>query len=203
MTLDASADSLSDFVGQSVLSAIVTARDNAATDYTRWRKESPSEIARATSRGLANRISDSFVAHMVAVLDGVDDVAFRERGNSRYFVVREKIVLICKRHDGKDKISSYPTRSALDVWGGAPTLEGMGTINLAAGYRWDKDVREIGVPVLSYRKGLRANPIWVADLSRGEGGASAPVRIVPPAGPNLPTLDLSDFGQERKDGSQP
>lgn len=203
MTLDASAESLSEFIGQPVLSAIVTARDNSAEDYAGWRRESPAEIARATPRGLANRISDSFVAHMVAALDGVEGVAFRERGLARKFVVREKVVLICKRHDAKDKISSYATRTALEVWGGMATLEGMETINLAAGYRWDKELREIGVPVLSYRKGLRARPTWVVDLSRGEGGAAAPVRIVSPTGPTLPVLDLPDFGQERKDGSRP
>lgn len=203
MTLDASVDSLSEFLGQPVLSAIVTARDNSAADFAGWRRDSPAEIARATSRGLANRISDSFVAHMIAALDGVDGVVFRERGLARQFVVREKVVLICKRHDAKDKISSYPTRTALDVWGGVATLEGMGTINLAAGYRWDKELREIGVPVLSYRRGLRARPTWVVDLNRGEGGAAAPVRIVPPTGPSLPTLDLPDFGEQRKDGSRP
>jgi hypothetical protein len=201
--MDASVETLSEFIGQPVLSAIVTARDNSAKDFARWRKESPSEISRATSRGLANRISDSFVSHMVAALDGIDDVVFREQGISRSFVVREKVVLICKRHNAKDKISSYPTRAALGVWGGVATLEGMETISLAAGYRWDKELREIGVPVLSYRNGLRARPVWVADLSRDEGGAAAPVHIVSPTGPSLPTLDLSDFGQERKDGKQP
>jgi hypothetical protein len=203
MMLDASAESLSEFVGQPVLSAIVTARDKSAEEYAGWRRESPAEIARATPRGLANRISDSFVAHMVAALESVEGVTFRERGLSRKFVVREKVVLICKRHDAKDKISSYATRTATEVWGGVATLEGMETINLAAGYRWDKELREIGAPVLSYRKSLRARPAWVVDLSRGEGGAAAPVRIVSATDPTLPVFDLPDFGQERKDGSRP
>lgn len=201
--MDASVDSLSAFLGQPVLSAIVTARDKSAADLSGWRRETPAEISRATPRGLANRISDSFVAHMLSALDGVDGVDFRERGISRQFVVREKVVLICKRHDAKDKISSYPTRSALDIWGGAITLDGLGTINLAAGYRWDKDLREIGVPVLSYRKALRARPSWVVDLSRDADDVAAPVRIVQPTGPSFPVLDLPDFGEQRKDGSRP
>lgn len=202
MTLDASADTLSAFLGQQVLSAIVTARDQSASDLANWRRSTPAEMSRATPRGLANRISDSFVAHMLAALDGVDGVTFRERGVSRQFVVRDKVILICKRHDAKDKISSYPTRSALEIWGGAMTLDGLGTVNLAAGYRWDKELREIGAPVLSFRKGLRARPSWIVDLGRDADDVVAPVRIVPPTAPTLPTLDLPGFGDERKDGSR-
>jgi len=200
--LDASPESISEYLGQPVLSAIVMARDNSAQDYAKWRRDTPSEIARATARTVANRISDAFVAHMVAALDGVDDVEYREGSLSRKFVVRDRVVLICKRHGVEDKISSYPTHTALEVWGGAATLDGLDVINLAAGYRWDRELREMGAPVLSYRKGLRARPSWVVDLSRGNSAAE-PVRIVPPAGPTLPALELPDFGQERKDGNQP
>jgi len=202
MTLDASVDSISEFLGQPVLSAIVKARDSSADDLARWRKDTPTDVARATSRGLANRINDSFVFHMAAALDGIDGVVFSER--ARRFVVGDKVVLVCKRHNMKDRIRSYPTRAALDFWGGAATLDGLGTIALAAGYRWDGELREIGVPVLSYRKGLLARPTWVVDLSRDEGDAAAPVRIVPPGGPVAPTFDLSGIEQpERKDGSKP
>lgn len=201
MTLDASAESISEFLGQPVLSAIVVARDNAAVELADWRRTSPSEIAAATPRGLANRIHDRFIHHMVNALDTVDGVAFKERRSARQFVVKEKVVLVCKRHDQQDKIKAYPTRTAIDLWGDAATLDGLSTINVAAGYRWDKELREIGVPVLSFRKALRARPVWVVNLSREEG-AAAPVRIIPPAVPGLPSIDLFGLGDEREDGTR-
>jgi hypothetical protein len=136
--------------------------------------------------------------HMLTGLDGVDEVRLNEHGSTRQFVVNDRIILRCKRHDRQNKIKSYPTRAAIEHWGGTVTLDGMATINIAAGYRWDKELREIGPAVLSFRRGLRARPLWIVDLGRGEA-MTAPVRIVGPITPGLPSVDLFGIGEERRE----
>ncbi|WP_022891122.1 hypothetical protein [Agromyces subbeticus] len=197
MILDASAESIAEFLGQGVLSAVVNARDLSADDFERWRRESD-EIATASARGIANRINDRFVHHMITELDGRDDVVFKERGTTRQFIVRQRVVLRCKRHDVSNRIESYPTAGAIAHWGGSITLDGLSTINLAAGYRWDKELREIGPAVLSYRRGLRAKALWTVELGRDQT-AAAPISITPPVRPDMPAIDLFGFGTERKE----
>lgn len=198
MTLDASAESVSEYLGQPILAAITAARDLSAEDLGTWRRTTPAEIAAASSRGLANRIHDRFMHHMLVGLDGTDGVRLDERGSTRQFIVNDRIILRCKRHDQKNKIQSYPTRAAIEHWGGTVTLDGMSTINLAAGYRWDKELRQVGPAVLSFRRALQARPLWTVDLGRGDTMAD-PVRIVGPITPGLPSVDLFGIGAESQE----
>lgn len=198
MPLDASAESVAEFLGQPVLTAITDARDSSADDLEMWRRTSPSEIAASSARGLANRIHDRFMHHMLVKLDGAEGVRLDERGSTRQFVVNERVILRCKRHDEQNKIKSYPTRAAIEHWGGTVTLDGMATINLAAGYRWDKELRELGPAVLSFRKSLHARPLWTVDLGRSVSVAD-PVRIVGPLMPGMPAIDLFGIGAEQQE----
>lgn len=198
MELDASAESISEFLGQPVLTVILASRDASAAELADWRARTPGEISASSARGLANRIHDRFVYHMLTGLDDMSDVVYNENGPTRQFVVKDRIVLRCKRHDKQNKIKAYPTRAAMNHWGGAATLEGLSMLNLAAGYRWDKDLREMGAAVLSFRRGLDEQPLWIVELGRA-GGQSMPVRILPPVVPGLPSIDLFGLGAERQE----
>lgn len=199
MSLDTSAESIAEQLGQGVLSAIVGSRDDSAAEYAEWRLRTPGEVATASASGLAHRINDRFVAHMQRRLDGVAGVEFRETRRGREFIVHDRFVVQCKRHDAQDRIKAFATRSAIERWGGATTLEGLSTINLAAGYRWDKETREIGSPVLSFRRGLRFKPLWVVDLGHQGGQPATPIRVVAPRVPGLPSIDLFGVGQETEE----
>lgn len=198
MPLDASAESIAEFLGQPVLTAITDARDRSADELSMWRRTSPGEIAASSARGLANRIHDRFIHHMLVQLDQAEGVRLDDRGSTRQFIVNERVVLRCKRHDTQNKIKSYPTRAAINHWGGTVTLDGMATINLAAGYRWDKELRELGPAVLSFRKSLYARPLWTVDLGRG-GAIADPIRIVGPITPGMPSIDLFGIGSDQQE----
>ncbi len=95
-----------------------------------------------------------------------------------------------KRHDSDDLVSSYPTPSDVAFWAaGSAKFEGMEEVSLAAGYRWDHELREIGSAVISYREG-KTNPIWAVEV----GAAATDVKpfSVRPILPTLPDVDLRD-----------
>lgn len=202
MLRDTAPDTIAAFLGNSFLEAAVAAHEATVADLGRWRRDTPGEVANASSRGLANRIHDTFMGHMLRGVEADPRVRYVEKGPTREFVVDGTIVLRYKRHDSSDKIKSFATAAAVQHWGGgALTLSELTLLPLALGYRWDSELQEMGAPVLSYRKGLTAQPEWVVDLGRA-GDAAAPVRIIPPVLPGLPEIDLFGFGFDQEASGQ-
>jgi hypothetical protein len=70
-------------------------------------------------------------------------------------------------------------------------LGGLELVTLAAGYRWDPELREIKAPVISYRDG-KDNPIWAVELAEPDDGASAITWTPIPGGPSLPAVEYGD-----------
>ncbi len=148
-----------------------------------------------SDRCLANLIHDRMWAHMLGLGDE-NDVTMHESGVTREIVVGQ-IRLRLKRHNLGDRVSNYPTQTALEFWvqRREGILPGMEEITLAAGYRWHTDTKAIGAPVISYRDG-RENVIWAMELGGGafEGGVT-PITWSPLGTPDLPIVDITGIGQ--------
>jgi hypothetical protein len=100
------------------------------------------------------------------------------------------LLLRIKRHHGENRISTYPTQTALAFYiQGPPTLDGLELVTLAAGYRWDTELRRIEAPVISYRDG-KDNPIWAVELDEPREGTSAIGWT--PIIPSLPGVEFGD-----------
>lgn len=181
--------------------AVVAARQDHA-DMQAWR---PGWFPTMHSRCLSNLIHDRIWAHLVAAVESDPAAVVHESGPTRQIQVGTNYLLRIKRHRRGNRISTYPTQTALQFWlqDSAPALDGLELITLAAGYRWDEDLREVKTPVLSYRDG-KDNPIWAVELDEPESGATS-IRWSPIDTPDLPTIDFGDLGEddETGDSSQP
>jgi hypothetical protein len=104
-----------------------------------------------------------------------------------------------KRHRDGDRISTFATPAAIEFWTqGHPYLDGGTAVTLGAGYRWIRDTRDIGAPVISYRDG-KDNPIWAVELQDPAAEGGGPISWTPFTDPSLPLIDLFDASQERED----
>jgi hypothetical protein len=144
-------------------------------------------------------------SHLTGELDGVDGISFRTEEPFRVAAVSTPLgrtfTVRVKRHSEADRISSYPTPSDLEFWGGAKvTLDGLDDVPLAAGYRWDAVTGQIGAPVISYREG-KDNVIWAVEVDAGASGETVPITYTPIL-PDLPQVDLAaDLADERAEES--
>ncbi|ROS78718.1 hypothetical protein [Cellulomonas sp. PhB143] len=182
--------------------ALVRATSAAGSDLRELRTWRPEWLQSMFQREVAGIVHARIWDHLTADLDGVDGIEFRTgepfrevrivTALGRTFKVR------VKRHSEDDKISSYPTPSDLEFWGGAVVaLEGLEEVPLAAGYRWVAATGEVGAPVISYREG-KENVVWAVEVDADAAGGVAPLRYTPIL-PTLPQIDLaaSQRGDER------
>jgi hypothetical protein len=189
-----------DDLGDKFPAALLKATNATRGDFATFRQEHPDWVARMFERDLANLIHPRLWAHLEDELEGIDGVTMvaqeptREIGIStaggRGYVAR------VKRHNANDQIRSYPTMTDVIFWsGGQDTLDGFERTSLAVGYRWDRDTREIGSPVISYREGKK-NVVWAFAIDDGAAGAQ-PIEYKPIL-PSLPGVDLLDASRETK-----
>lgn len=190
---DNSSDVVSDLDGK-FTEALVRATGRARGDFETLRQEHPDWVAPMFERTVANIIHERLWQAMRQALDGVADFTFKEAEPVREIVYKvagtgRTYVLRLKRHDERDRISSYPTRTDIQFWAGVvQTFDDFEIVNLAAGYRWDRETREIGVPVISYREG-KSNVVWSYTLEPA-AGVGTPIVWNPIVGPSLPNVDL-------------
>lgn len=196
-----------DDIGDKFPLALVRATQASRADFAQFRRAFPGWMPGMFERDLANLIHPRIWAHLTAELDGVDGVTLiaqepvREIGIQS--VAGRGYVARVKRHSARDRIRSYPTRTDVVFWGGAQaTFDGLDRVPLAVGYRWDRELREIGAPVISYREG-KENVIWAVALDAGESGGVQPLTYTP-IQPNLPQLDLLAASEEdaRRDAGE-
>ena len=64
-----------------------------------------------------------------------------------------------KKHDEQDLVASYPTDGFLDFTVQDPP-QLIQEVRLIGGYRWDREVSQIGAPLVSARDG-RDKVLWV------------------------------------------
>ena len=131
----------------------------------------------------------------------MDNVVIRDNDPTREVWYQNQYQIRIKRHSSEDKISTYPTATALEFWSnGQPTIPGLESHTLALGYRWDPELRDIGEAILSYRTGIE-DPVWAAVLKGTQENLSG--FIVERMSPELPDIDLSSviFEEEQEESS--
>lgn len=176
-------------------SGAVTAARSDIADMRSWR---PVWFPGMSTRCLSNLIHDRIWAHVVTAIEDAESVNLIEKGPTREIQAGMNLRLRVKRHRENDKISTYPTQTALEFYlQGPPALSGLELITLAAGYRWDHDLREILAPVVSYRDG-KDNPIWAVELSEPATTAE-PITWTPIKGPSLPEVEFGPSAEEGED----
>lgn len=176
--------------------SVVAAREDLAA-FRSWK---PSWFPAMSGRGLSNLIHDRIWDHLIRGVDDVDGVFPHDDGTTREIQVGTNFLLRIKRHRLGNRISTYPTATALGFYlqGEQQALEGLELVTLAAGYRWDSELREILSPVVSYRDG-KDNPLWAVELDEPASGATS-IKWNPLTLPDLPSVDLGDLGESEETG---
>ncbi|MFT4189796.1 MAG: hypothetical protein QM621_14625 [Aeromicrobium sp.] len=182
-------------LGSKFPAALITATNSARNDLDALREWRPGWVLAMFQREVAGFIHSRIWDHLTTELDSVDGITFRTAEPHREATVSTPLgrsfKIRVKRHSEGDQISSYPTISDLEFWGGASiSFEGLEQISLAAGYRWDSTLGQIGAPVLSYREG-KENVIWAVEVDAGEADGLTPITYTPIL-PDLPRIDLAD-----------
>lgn len=198
-----------DGLGPKVVRGLSKAMDKTVRDLADYRANHPDWVAGSSERGLANWIHDRLWANILTELDGQPDVTLTDREPTREITVGITYRLRVKRHSDTSKVSSYPTQTALQFYmqGPQPAFPGMEEIRLAAGYRWDRELREIGEAVLSLRDGMDKK-LWEITLPPasdvdGLGGIPAQPRTPQDGAPALPAVGhpRTDEEQVMEDGT--
>lgn len=198
-------DSVLGEIGSKFPLALVHATDAARDDLRELRSLKPDWLQGMFQREVAGIVHARIWEHLRAELDGVGGITFRTEEPyrevrivtplGRTFKVR------VKRHSEGDRISSYPTPSDLQFWGGAVvTFEGLEEVPLAAGYRWQAATNDVGAPVISYREG-KENVVWAVEVDAGAAGGVEPLRYTPIL-PSLPQVDLAASVRDEESGTR-
>ena len=177
-------------LGDKVIGSLVHATRATRCDLAKYRDTFPAWVADSSDRGLSNWIHDRLWAHLRRALADMDSVELADEGVIREITVGIRYRARVKRHTVRDRIRSYPTKSALAFWTQLDTLEGMEEISLGFGYRWDPDERTIGSTVVSLRDGLDTEAIWVVEVDAPAAGEGGTTITWSPVDPSLPQIDL-------------
>jgi hypothetical protein len=179
-------------LGDKVTAGISRSAALTAADLLDYRTIRPLWVSRSSERGLAGWLHDRMWAHLVDQLDEVPGVSKIDREPTREIFVGTRYRLRVKRHHPGGGVSTYATPTALDfLVQDQLTLEGLEEIRLITGYLWERDLRQIGVPVLSLRDG-RDKILWMMQLPPADGASGVVDLTVPSiSGPTAPTIELS------------
>lgn len=188
-------DLVLDELGDKVQVAIARSVSAARADLSEYRELRRSWVADHSERGLANWIHDRVWAHLVRQIDGDADITIVDEEPTRSFRVGTKYLVRVKRHGVGDKISTYPTQTALQFYmqGVQPLFPEIDEVRLAAGYLWDPETRAVGDAVLSMRDG-KDNVVWSVVLDIESGGEAVTIRPMPTM-PTPPTIDFPGADQ--------
>jgi hypothetical protein len=184
-------------LGDKFLTALVGAVRGARSDINDLREWRPNWFPLMHSRVLSNLIHDRIWARLVADIDDDPATNVIEKGPTREVAVGPHLRLRVKRHHIGDKISTYPTRTAIEFWQQSTNYQipGLEEVRIAVGYRWDPETREVGAPRLSLRDG-KDNVIWAVELDEPAEGVA--VRWTP-VEPTLPSIEFGDLADETED----
>lgn len=173
-------------MGDKVVDGLAGSVRSGAADFQRYRKVLPDLAAQHKARGMANVVHDFVWHHVAAAFDELKEIRLKDDGVTRELLVRADFRLRLKKHRLDGRVSSYPTKAALNFFSQDEDLFGSTTWNLAFGYAWDEDLAEILYPVLSLRDGTFDHCLWMTEFPAAAAQNSA---IRPPlAGP--PSVEI-------------
>lgn len=184
-------------LGDKFLGRLIQAVEGARDDLEAMRDWQPDWFPLMSDRCLANLIHDRLWAHMLKPDYEPNDMTVHESGATRE-IIMGPFRLRLKRHHPDDRVSNYPTQTALEFWiqQNDGVLPGMEETTLAAGYRWHGDTKSIGAPVISYRDG-QENVIWAVELQSGTPAEAVTSITWAPVAPDLPVIEVA--GTDHKD----
>ncbi len=190
-------DAVLDALGQKALDAIGRAVAATRADLGAYRRLLPRFAAEASQRGLHNWIHDRMFANALVEIDGMPGASYIDEEPVRDLCFGSTFRVRMKAHDRDDLVTAYPTRASLDFYtqGWQPTFPSLDEVRLVAGYRWDRDLREMKEAVISLRDG-RQNVRWAVELV--EQGRSGVLHFEPHELPPLPEFELGDLGDEEQ-----
>lgn len=167
----------------------------AKAEVDRMRRDDLGFFMRNNERDLANRLHPVYWTVMCDALGSLQRVSIRDDEQYREITIStpsaRSYVARVKRHSTQDRVTSFDTSADREFWGGGiQTLDEMELVRgLAIGYRWDRDLRYVTEPVISYREG-KANVVWAYEID------PAQERVLPlgyrDITPGLPRIDLLD-----------
>jgi hypothetical protein len=187
-------------LGDKFLMALVGSVRGARSDIDAMREWRPGWFPTMHSRCLSNLIHDRIWARLIAAIESDPNTEVIEKGATREIAVGPHLRLRVKRHHFSDMISTYPTPTAIEFYqqGAQHSFPGLEEVRIAVGYRWERDTRAIGAPLLSLRDGMD-NVIWAVELDEPAEG----VKVTwTPIEPTLPTLDFGDLDEPGASGEQ-
>lgn len=186
-----------DDLGEKPVAAFAKSVQLARSDLTEYRTAFPLWVTDASNRGLANWIHDRLMARLIVLAEDIDGMAITGNGVTREAIVGLKYRFRVKRHDEKARVASYETATFLDfVLQPTPVLPGFEEVRLIAGYEWDRELIQIGDPVITLRDG-KDNVLWTARLIEGDDGIVTGTVIAPTSdSPTPATIVPTDVPQE-------
>ena len=182
-------------LGDDFINHFVAAVDGARDDYSEFRKWRPSWVPSYTARFTAGFIHERMWDRLVMAIDQdafkvIDAEPLREVRQGLLYAIR------LKRHDSLNHIATYPTEGSSAFYAHSKyTLNGLEEINLALGYTWDAELREMGDAVMSFRDG-KNHPVWAITLRPDAGSARG--FIWDPIAPSSPEFDLSGIAADQE-----
>jgi hypothetical protein len=190
-------DEVLDELGDKFLGALVAAVRGTRVDINELREFKPGWFPSMHARCLSNIIHDRIWARLVAAIESDPDTKIIERGATREIAIGLHVRLRVKRHHVGDKISTYPTRTAIEFWKQSTqyAFPGLEEVRIAVGYRWDPEMREIEAPLLSLRDG-KDNVIWAVELDEPAEGVKVTYKPIEPTMPSIEFGDLDDDADE-------
>jgi hypothetical protein len=198
-----SAEDVTTDLGDKVMSSLAVVVAQTRADLTVYRRTFPLWASQGTDRGLLSWCHDRAWAHLSRLFDDLDRVSFVDRPPLREMYVGTRYRMRWKKHDLEDRVSTYPTQTALGfLEQDLATLDGLEEVRLVAGYRWDPVLREIGTGILTLRDG-NENIVWSHVLDEPVDGSVTEVTpIVPTGGPTAPQIGMPRLDEQAgRDGS--
>lgn len=172
---------------------MLAATTAARAELANMRDADPRYFMRLNERDLANRLHPRYWTVLCDELEPLQTVSIRDQEPHREITFRtpscRSYTARVKRHSTQDRVQSHGTVADREFWnGGVQTFDNMDVVTgLAIGYRWDRDLREVLDPVISYREG-KSNVVWAFAIdSANEGALTMGYRDITPG---LPKIDL-------------
>lgn len=193
-------DEVLEGLGPDFINAYIQSVDNAKDDYSAFREWKTDWVPSYAIRTVASFIHDRIWYHLLQLTNELSYVSVIDNDPTREVYVGTSYKIRIKRHSEKDKISNAATKSTQEFWSqGTSVLDGMEETRLALGYVWDRELREINEPVLSFRIACD-EPLWSVKLHPVSGTDVG--YIWTPYDPDLPEIDISAVAAELEEGEQ-
>lgn len=184
-------------LGDRFIHTFIDAVEGARADYAEFKDWRPGWFPSFTDRFTANFLHERIWDRLVRDTAEMEDIHVSDQEPVRELRSGSTYLIRVKRHRTGDRIAAYPTKSARQFWTNELTLEGLESVNLALGYYWDDELREVGDPVVSFRDG-KDKPIWACRLHR-ESSTATDFTWEPISSPALPDIDLSSIAPETEE----